>query len=91
MVLGSISGSAFSVSGLDNGEMCFLKNSVAKSGGQTKVADFDGISSITLLLQIKDRRTGGLFWTSNLGINATLQEKRKTFLGQRNRVNEFFY
>ena len=35
--------------------------------------------------------SGGLFWTSNLGINATLQEKRKTFLGQRNRVNEFFY
>ena len=35
--------------------------------------------------------SGGLFWTSNLGINATLQEKRKTFLGQRKRVNEFFY
>ena len=59
MVQGSISGYtfAFSVSGLDNGEMCFLKNSVAKSGGQTKVADFDDISSITLLLQIKDRRS----------------------------------
>ena len=35
--------------------------------------------------------SGCLFWTSNLGINATLQEKQKTFLGQRNRVNEFFY
>ena len=34
---------------------------------------------------------GGLFWTSKLGKIATLQEKQKTFLGQRNKVNEFFY
>ena len=57
MVQGSISGSAFSVLGLDNGERCFLKTSVAKSGGQTKVGYFGDISSITLLLQIKDRRS----------------------------------
>ena len=42
-------------------------------------------------VSLRNINSGGLFWTSNLGINATLQEKRKTFLGQRNRVNEFFY